>query len=172
MEPILSHLYHSPAGELLLASFGGELCLCDWVGGTNTEENLRRICNGLKADIVEGNSTVIEETKHQLDEYFARERRVFEIPLLLVGTEFQKMVWRTLLKIPYGHTISYLQQAQMMGRPKSVRAVANANAHNAISIIVPCHRVIGTNGKLTGYAGGLRAKDLLLEQEGFMLMQS
>lgn len=172
MGRILCHTYDSPAGRLLLASFGEELCMCDWVGGTNIEENSRRICNGLKAELTEGISPVIEEAERQLEEYFSRERQSFEIPLLLVGTEFQKMVWQTLMKIPYGHTISYRQQAQMMGRPKAVRAVANANAHNALSIIIPCHRVVGANGKLTGYAGGLRAKDLLLEREGFMLMQS
>ena len=100
-----------------------------------------------------------------MDEYFARKRKTFDIPLLLVGTEFQKSVWQELQNIPYGKTLSYGELSQRLGEPKAVRAVAAANGANPISIFVPCHRVIGRDHKLTGYAGGLAAKKELLELE-------
>jgi methylated-DNA-[protein]-cysteine S-methyltransferase len=101
----------------------------------------------------------------QLAEYFAGERRQFDVSLKLVGTPFQQRVWRELLKIPFGATITYAQLARRLGKPAAVRAVGNANARNPISILVPCHRVIGANGNLTGYAGGLIRKKWLLERE-------
>ena len=100
-----------------------------------------------------------------MDEYFRRERRAFDIPLLFAGTEFQNKVWDMLLQIPYGRTVSYAGMALSLGMPKAVRAVANANGANAISIFAPCHRVIGSDGSLTGYGGGLDAKRFLLELE-------
>ena len=108
---------------------------------------------------------MIEDAKQQLDAYFSGERKVFDIPLLMVGTDFQKSVWHALLEIPYGETASYLEQAKHIGRGKAVRAVASANGANAISIFIPCHRIIGSNGTLTGYAGGLETKQKLLELE-------
>lgn len=101
----------------------------------------------------------------QLVEYFKGERREFDIPLDLIGTEFQKKVWLSLPRVPYGHTISYGEQAKMIGRPTAVRAVANANGKNRVSIILPCHRVIGSDGSLTGYGSGLWRKEKLLELE-------
>ena len=106
-----------------------------------------------------------EEAARQLDEYFARQRREFDVPLLLVGTDFQKTVWRELLKIPFGVTFSYGDMARRIGKPGAVRAVANANGANSISVFVPCHRVIGSDNSLTGYGGGLDAKRMLLELE-------
>ena len=102
----------------------------------------------------------------QLDEYFAGQRSVFDVPLLFLGTDFQKRVWRELLDIPYGTTVSYVEMARRIGMPKAVRAVANANGANIISIFAPCHRVIGSNHSLTGYRGGLEAKRALLALEG------
>ena len=157
--------YHSPCGEMILGSFDGKLCLCDWVDGRRralVDQRLQRILN---ADYVDGSSDVLEMARHQLDEYFLRQRREFDIPLLFIGTDFQKIVWNELLKIPYGKTISYGDLAQRIGMPNAVRAVANANAVNAISIIAPCHRVIGSDGSLTGYGGGLERKRILLELE-------
>lgn len=101
----------------------------------------------------------------QLDEYFAKERKEFDLPLMFVGTGFQKSVWNALLSIPYGKTESYGALAARLGRPTAVRAVAGANGANAISIIVPCHRVIGSDHSLTGYGGGIEAKKYLLELE-------
>ena len=119
----------------------------------------------LNADYTEMTSEIIEETRRQLDEYFRHERQAFDIPLLTAGTEFQESVWNSLMEIPYGQTITYGELATRLGKPAAVRAVANANGANAISIIIPCHRVIGSNNTLTGYGGGLEAKKFLLELE-------
>lgn len=108
---------------------------------------------------------ILLRTVRELDEYFRGERRDFDIPLLLAGSEFQKRVWQQLRHIPYGQTVSYGELAAAIGAPKSVRAVANANGANAISIILPCHRVIGSDGSLTGYGGGIDTKRYLLELE-------
>ncbi|HTM53326.1 MAG TPA: methylated-DNA--[protein]-cysteine S-methyltransferase [Pirellulales bacterium] len=103
--------------------------------------------------------------REQLAEYFAGQRQRFDVPLKLAGTPFQQRVWQELLRIPFGTTISYAQLAERVGQPTASRAVGHANGRNPISIIVPCHRVIGANGKLTGYAGGLDKKQWLLEWE-------
>ena len=108
---------------------------------------------------------LIKETKRQLDEYFAGKRTEFDVPLLFAGTDFQKTVWNALLNIPYGKTVSYATLSQDLGKLKAIRAVAAANGANSISILVPCHRVIGSNQKLVGYAGGLPAKQWLLDLE-------
>lgn len=105
------------------------------------------------------------EVARQLEEFFAGKRRTFDFPLAPKGTDFQKRVWAELLKIPFGETISYGELAKRVGNPNASRAVGRANATNPIALIVPCHRVIGTNGKLTGYAGGLDLKDKLLTWE-------
>ena len=105
------------------------------------------------------------ELEKQLKEYFAKERKEFTLPITLVGTPFQEEVWKVLQTIPYGETRTYKEQAIAVGNPKGVRAVANANSKNRLSIIVPCHRVIGSNGTLTGYAGGLSRKEFLLNLE-------
>lgn len=101
----------------------------------------------------------------QLDEYFKNRRWVFDVPLNPSGTDFQKKVWQELQKIPFGKTISYLQLARQLGNEKVIRAAASANGKNPVSILIPCHRVIGTDGSLTGYAGGLHRKKYLLELE-------
>jgi methylated-DNA-[protein]-cysteine S-methyltransferase len=102
----------------------------------------------------------------QLEEYFFGERKTFDLPLNAKGTEFQQTVWQSLTTIPYGEVVSYGELAQQLNNPKAVRAVGGANGRNPISIIVPCHRVIGTNGTLTGYAGGVERKLWLLQHEG------
>jgi methylated-DNA-[protein]-cysteine S-methyltransferase len=108
---------------------------------------------------------VLVETERQLDQYFAEKRKTFSIPLDMRGTRFQKNVWETLLAIPFGETRSYGQLAKQLGNPRATRAVGAANGRNPVSIIVPCHRVIGSSGKLTGFAGGLDAKAYLLSLE-------
>lgn len=162
---IIIQKYTSPCGDLVLGSFGERLCMCDWTHSQKHEANRRRLVRLLRADFAEGLTPVIEQATAQLDEYFAGVRRDFDVPLLFVGTEFQKKVWETLLTIPYGHTVSYGEMARLIGMSKAVRAVAAAIGANAISVIVPCHRVTGSNGVLTGYAGGLEAKRFLLELE-------
>ncbi len=104
--------------------------------------------------------------RHQLEEYFEGSRRSFELPLDLRGTEFQRATWQALADIPYGTTATYGEQAARIGRPRAVRAVGAANGRNPLSIVLPCHRVVGSNGSLTGFAGGLDSKWLLLRLEG------
>ena len=110
-------------------------------------------------------TSITKETAQQLTEYFAGTRKAFDIPLYMEGTPFQKMVWEALCTIPVGETRTYKDIAQQIGNPKGMRAVGMANNRNPISIIVPCHRVIGANGSLTGYAGGLETKEYLLDLE-------
>lgn len=157
--------YHSPCGDLMLGSLEDKLCLCDWATETHREVVDKRLQRVLRVRYEENTSDVIQKTIRQLDEYFDGERTVFDIPLLFAGTAFQKEVWSKLLEIPYGKTVSYGELATQLSMPKAVRAVANANGANAISILVPCHRVIGSNHSLTGYAGGLAAKKQLLDLE-------
>ena len=158
--------FQTPVGELILGSFEGELCLADWKYRKMRNAIDKRICTDLKAGFVEGNTPVIQECKNQLNDYFERERTTFDLPLLFVGTDFQKQVWNSLLQVPYGKSETYLGLSKILGNEKAIRAVATANGANAISIIVPCHRIIGSNGDLVGYAGGLPAKKKLLELEG------
>ena len=129
------------------------------------ERSRRRLEQFLNADFKIQSSAVLEEAKRQLEEYFVGNRRVFEIPLQLVGTDFQLRVWQALLDIPYGTTKSYMDIAKAMDTEKGVRAVAQAIGANGIDIFVPCHRVIGSNHSLTGYAGGLEKKEFLLKHE-------
>ena len=139
--------------------------MCDWAVERHRDVVDIRLRKVLRAGYKEKTSNIIQETSKQLDEYFDGKRTVFDIPMLFAGTDFQKKVWHKLLEIPYGVTISYGELATQLGMPKAVRAVANANGANAISIIVPCHRVIGSDHSLTGYGGGLAAKKKLLELE-------
>lgn len=115
---------------------------------------------------MQGNNAILQRTADQLEDYFAGKRRQFELPLASTGTAFQESVWQALLDIPYGQVRSYQQLAQQVGRPRAMRAVGAANGRNPLSILRPCHRVIGANGTLTGYGGGLPAKQWLLRHEG------
>lgn len=160
--------YESPCGILLLGSFGDKLCLCDWETEKHHNHAKLRLERTLNARLEEVSSAVIEKAINELDDYFAGKREVFDIPLLFTGTEFQKAVWNALLTIPFGKTVSYTDVSKRISKPKAVRAVANAIGANPISVIVPCHRVIGSNNSLTGYGGGLDTKRLLLESEGIL----
>lgn len=157
--------YDSPYGNLTIGSYGDQLCLCDWTFRKRRESIDNRIQTGLKACYKEQSSGIIEKAVFQLEEYFNKKRMAFDIPFLFVGTDFQKKVWEMLLEIPYGTTETYGGLSERMHNPKAVRAVAAANGANAISIFVPCHRIIGSNKQLTGYAGGLSAKKKLLGLE-------
>ena len=121
-----------------------------------------------KSVLTQQSNAVLEQTKSQLNEYFEGTRQTFSIPLESQGTDFQKQVWQTLITIPFGTTWNYGQLATAIGNKNASRAVGAANGKNPISIIVPCHRVIGANGTLTGYAGGLKAKEWLLKHEGVL----
>lgn len=154
--------YESPCGLLLLGSFGDKLCLCDWQVEKHRDHVDRRLKRMLCSEFEVGTSEVIEKAARQLDEFFAGKRKEFDVPLLFVGTDFQKTVWNELLEIPFGKTVSYGEMAQRIGMSKAIRAVANANGANSISIFAPCHRVIGSDRSLTGYGGGLPAKSSCL----------
>lgn len=166
---IITKYFPTPFGELILGSYESKLVLCDWRWRKMRTAIDGRIKKFLGADFAEGEDEIISETIRQLTEYFAFERKIFDIPLLFAGTEFQIKVWNALLEVPYGHTSTYLHLAEKIGDKNAVRAVATANGANAISIIVPCHRIIGSDGDLVGYAGGLRAKKKLLELESGIL---
>ena len=165
MDKIKITYFKSPYGELILGSYNNKLCLADWRFRKMRATIDKRIKAELNADFSEETSPVIETTKAQLMEYFKGERTEFTIPLLLVGTVFQKLVWEALLKIPFGQTETYLGLSKKLGNQKAIRAVASANGANAISVIVPCHRIIGSDGSLVGYAGGLATKKKLLNLE-------
>lgn len=162
MDKIQTTYYKTPFGELILGSMDQQLCLCDWRYRKMRVSIDERIQSGLHADYVEEGSDIIEETKAQLSQYFKGERQQFNVPLLLAGSEFQKQVWNELLRIPFGKTESYAELSKKLGNIEAIRAVASANGANAISIIVPCHRILGSDGSLTGYAGGLETKKKLL----------
>jgi len=119
-----------------------------------------------KADWREGDNAVLRRARRQLDEYFSGKRRAFDLPLSPAGTEFQRSVWTKLATIPYGETISYAQLASRVGKPSAMRAVGAANGRNPLPIVLPCHRVIGADGSLTGFGGGLPTKQFLLKLEG------
>lgn len=165
MNFIYTHIYNSPCGELLLGSYEDSLCLCDW----NTQHRRSRTDNmikkSFKAEYKRGISPIIKNAIHQLDEYFTGKRSDFYIDYALGGSIFQQSVWTELLNVKYGEIISYKELANRMGLPTSVRAVANAVGANPISIFIPCHRIIGADGSLTGYAGGVEAKKYLLDIE-------
>ena len=165
MRTISIEYYSSPCGELILGALNGDLVLCDWRYRRMRFSIDKRIKKGVGVDYVEESSPAIELAKVQLNEYFAGKRKVFDVPLRCIGTDFQKGVWEQLQKVAFGQTATYMDLAKVMGRPKSVRAVANANGANALSIFVPCHRIIGRDGTLVGYAGGLIAKRALLDLE-------
>ena len=163
---ILVRYLDTPVGELVLGSLGDRLCLCDWryrARRTQVDERLKRF---FQADFEEGSSGVTDLAASQVMDYFNRKIQKFNVPLAFAGTDFQIAVWNEIMKIPYGSVISYLELARLAGRPDAVRAVANINGQNALALMVPCHRVVGSNGRLTGYSGGLQAKKQLLGLEG------
>jgi methylated-DNA-[protein]-cysteine S-methyltransferase len=149
----------SPIGRLLLRTDGESLTGL-------TLDVAGRPPRGIEQWVEDPEAGPLPATALQLDEYFAGKRRAFDLPLQLQGTEFQRRVWRVLLEIPYGVTWSYGQLAKRIGNPNASRAVGLANGQNPVSILVPCHRVIGANGSLTGYGGGLERKRWLLAHEG------
>ena len=152
-------------GTMIIGSVDEGICMCEFSDKNTLETELNDLKRYLKQEIIERENDHTINLRFQIDEYFAGIRKSFDIPLVMYGTEFQKKVWNELLNIPYGTTISYRQQAIALNNPLSIRAVAKANGMNRIAIIIPCHRVIGSNGSLTGYAGGLHRKKWLLEHE-------
>lgn len=151
---------NSPVGQLKLVANDNRLVAILWENDRPNRVRLGPMIEGLDSD-------VLERTEQQLNEYFAGTRSCFELELEFSGTDFQRKVWQALLTIPFGETRTYSQIALQVGSPAAVRAVGAANGKNPISIIAPCHRVIGMSGELTGFAGGMAAKELLLRLEGW-----
>lgn len=153
----LSYCYtDSPVGPLLLAGNDEALHFLSFPSGHKAF--------GPRADWVPSDAP-FDEVRRQLDAYFAGTLRQFDLPLALSGTDFQNRVWRLLAQIPFGETRSYGEQARLIGRPKASRAVGAANGNNPLPVILPCHRVVGSNGALTGFGGGLPVKEYLLNHE-------
>ncbi len=165
MSPINIQYIKTPLGEMILGSFEERLCLCDWRYRKRRESVDRRIREGLNAEFLEKETSITEKTHQQIREYLDGDRKIFEIPLLMVGTDFQKNVWEELLKIPFGGRETYAGLSRKLTNEKAIRAVAAANGANAIALLIPCHRIVGSGGKLLGYAGGLQAKKKLLQLE-------
>lgn len=165
MQKINFIYWRSPCGVLMIASLNEQLVMSDWVDGWHHKAILNRFNKLIGLPFVEGSSRVIEDAIHQLEEYFRKERHGFDLPLTLIGTDFQKDVWHALQSIPYGSCPTYADIAHAIGKPKAVRAVGGAVGQNPFSIIIPCHRVVGANQSLTGYGGGLEAKKYLLALE-------
>ena len=155
----------SPLGPMLAIADEKELFLLEFVERRGLEREIERLSLRLKAAIVPGMTEPLRSIERELKSYFEGKLKKFETPLFLLGSPFQKKVWQALLKIPYGTTRSYAAQAVSMSEPKATRAVANANGANQLAIVIPCHRIINSNGELGGYGGGIARKEWLLQHE-------
>lgn len=151
---------NSPVGNIKLVASDTGLAAVLWEHDNPNRINIRHYTKN-------NQHPVLLETERQLQEYFCGKRKSFQLPLEFIGTDFQKKVWEALLTIPFGETRTYKQIAEQIDNPQSQQAVGNANNKNPIAIIAPCHRVIGASGKLVGFAGGLKNKDILLKIEGY-----
>lgn len=159
----------TPLGTMYAAATENGICMLEFTDRKMLETELKYLSKSLNANIVQGENLFFEILEKELSEYFEGKRTSFTVPLDFVGSDFQKQVWEVLMKIPYGQTWSYAKQSEILGDKNKVRAVANANGMNKISILVPCHRVIGSDGHLTGYGGGIWRKQKLLELEKVIL---
>lgn len=161
-------LHPTPLGQMLAVFSEAGLCLLEFPERKAVEAELRALQKAHQAQqarFVWRNTARSQALQHELDQYFAGRLQTFSTPLALLGTPFQQAVWRELQTIPYGETRSYKEQAARIGKPQAMRAVAAANGQNRISILIPCHRVIGSDGSLTGYGGGLERKRALIDLE-------
>jgi len=157
--------FTTPIGPMFACATERGICLVDFTDRRMLETEFKDLCKRLNAVILPGENHHLEHVQTELAEYFSGKRKEFTVSLDTPGTDFQKSVWEILKKIPYGETRSYKQQAISLGKPKAIRAVASANGYNRVGIIIPCHRVIGSDGSLVGYGGGLRRKEWLLNLE-------
>jgi AraC family transcriptional regulator, regulatory protein of adaptative response / methylated-DNA-[protein]-cysteine methyltransferase len=166
LPPIVVTLIASPLGPLVGAATDQGLCMLEFADRKKLPQQAADLKRWFARPVVPGTNRYTDQVARELDEYFAGTRHQFSVPLVLGGTPFQETVWRELLKIPYGQTISYAELARRIGRPTAQRAVGLANGRNRIPIVIPCHRVIQKNGQLRGYGGGLWRKRFLLDLEG------
>lgn len=157
--------FSTPLGTMMAATTDEGICLLEFTDRKALETELKQLQKLLNAIILPGDHPILQQLKQELDEYFAGTRKEFTVPLHAPGTNFQKQVWQALQTIPYAETRSYKQQALKIEQPQAIRAVARANGANRISVLIPCHRVIGEDGNLTGYGGGIWRKQWLLNHE-------
>jgi AraC family transcriptional regulator of adaptative response/methylated-DNA-[protein]-cysteine methyltransferase len=157
--------FTTPIGPMFACASERGICLLDFTDRRMLETEFKDLCKRLNGVILPGTNPYLDHAQTELSEYFLGERKNFTVPLDTPGTDFQRSVWGILQNITYGETRSYKQQAIAINNPKAIRAVASANGHNRVSIIIPCHRVIGSNGSLVGYGGGLHRKKWLLDFE-------
>jgi len=155
----------TPLGPMFICATNDGVCLLEFVDRRMLETEFKDLQKLLGTKIIAGENQHMKQAQKEINEYFNGHRKIFDVKLQTPGTGFQNLVWKCLKEIPYGKTSSYQQQAEKINKPNAVRAVASANGLNRISIIVPCHRVIGKNGKLTGYGGGIERKRWLIEHE-------
>ena len=157
--------FTTPIGPMFACASSKGVCLLEFTDRRMLETEFKDLCKRLNAVILPGENPHLDQVQSEIQEYFSGKRKEFTASLHTPGTEFQKAVWNILKKIPYGETRSYKQQAITLGNPNAIRAVGSANGHNRISIIIPCHRVLGSDGSLTGYGGGLHRKKWLIDFE-------
>lgn len=162
---IYSKIIETPIGEILACSVAEGICLLDFCDNQDLDGEKKKLAEAFGLEMAEQGNEHLELLEAQLKEYFAGRRKSFSVLLCPVGSDFQKKVWDQLTKIGYGKTVSYKEQAIALGDVKAIRAVASANGANKIAILIPCHRVVGSKGSLTGYAGGLWRKRYLLDLE-------
>jgi AraC family transcriptional regulator of adaptative response/methylated-DNA-[protein]-cysteine methyltransferase len=156
---------NTPLGEMVAGATDEGICLLEFSDRRMLSTEYKDLKRLLKTTFEDGQNRHLKALKKQLNEYFDGKRKEFDVHLITPGTEFQQAVWQELQSIPFGTTRSYQEQAIALNKPDSIRAVANANGMNRISIVIPCHRVIGSDGRLTGYGGGLKRKKWLLDHE-------
>ena len=167
MKKLYSDLYHSPIGKIMFVADGAQLCCLDF---NDNEARIEKLLNRRYGKFDLASKANILNMQTRMDEYFKGNWEAFDgLDIGIDGTDFQQRVWGSLKKIPVGKTITYHQLAGSIKKPKAVRAVASANARNPVAIIIPCHRVIGKDGLLRGYAGGMDRKAWLLNHEGFTI---
>ncbi len=155
----------SPIGALTVAAMREGICVVEFVEAGKPGVDIDGLALFYKMEKVQGTNRHIRALRKQMKDYFKGKRKEFSVPFFYHGSEFQKSVWQILLKIPYGKTITYMNLAEKLGNPKAIRAAASAVGSNPIAIIIPCHRVIGSDGNLTGYRGGLEKKRWLIDHE-------
>ena len=163
--PLVAHTFETPLGPMQACASPQGLCLLEFTDTVRLDHERQDLCRLLHTCIEPGHNTHTMQAEQEIAEYFSGSRQHFDVTLHTPGTAFQQGVWSILQRIPYGRTISYQHEAKALGNPRAIRAVATANGANRISIIIPCHRVIGKDGGLVGYGGGLSRKQWLIAHE-------
>jgi len=166
LSPISITTYDSPLGLMFLGATEDGICLAEFYDRIHLEKTLLKLAEGLKAHFVKEENQHLNKLREELTLYFDKKLHNFTVPLVFTGTDFQQKVFQSLIKIPYGSTSTYKNQAIVLGDVKAIRAVATANGLNKIAVVIPCHRIIGSEGSMVGYAGGIHRKEALLKLEG------